>query len=153
MTRSIFVPIGAAAAIYGRDLNSGVLMGPGFFPIVVGILMAVSGAIIVAGSFSEVFAPGGTADEPTAPPLPLTGRRIVAIAAIPLAIVAYILLVRTAGSLLMNALLVAAVAIAWGQRWLSATVLGVVTSIGIFLFFRAGLKIPLPGGVIEALVW
>jgi len=48
----MFICVGAAFAIGATNytIGSGARMGPGYFPLVLGILLAIGGAVVLAGS-------------------------------------------------------------------------------------------------------
>lgn len=138
---ALLCAIGVAAAIAAPQYRLGTLpqMGPGYFPLVLGVLLALLGAVTCAQAITK-----GGGQRLITPPW----RQLVCI---PLSVVVFASLIERAG---MVAAVIAAVLIAClgGHRFrpveaiVSAVVLAVLTSI---LFVRLlGLPVPIvPAGL------
>ena len=130
----IYVAIGLSAIVIARNYGIGAAlkMGPGYFPTVLGGLLALIGAASLLRSFLRPGEPFGT--------FALKGLALVTIATVLCG-----LLVRTAG--LAIALPVLVVVSAYGSikfRWGPALLSAVALTVFCILTFTKGLGVPLP---------
>lgn len=124
-------------------------LGAGQFPIIVGILTAVLGAVLVVqvlrGRLGHPDAAEGDLDVRTLHwwQLALSGA----------AMVGFALTVDVLGYPIAAALTFVAVAIATGaRRWLVTSAIAVVLSLGIFYLFTLALRIQLPAGILTGIL-
>lgn len=140
----VLAAAGGAAMIYGASLFHsipGQQFGSGFFPTLVG------GALVAVGSLIAIAAPRGEAL--LSAPDWMVDRRIIAAAAIPAAILFWLVAAPHLGFLPTTALTIAVVSIAIGGRWLQALVIGAVMAMALYAVFGALLRVPLPFGILE----
>ena len=142
VTGSAFALLGLFAVVYAQGLPSpGGALGAGLFPTIIGGVMALSGIALVVKSIvaSSAF-PFIHVD-----PWMKDPRKITALVAIPVAIAAFGLFSVSIGT-------IAIVALIWGERPVTALIVAVVVSAGIYAFFYFALRVPLPGAFIEGLL-
>jgi hypothetical protein len=130
----IYMTIGLSAIVIARNYGIGATlkMGPGYFPTVLGGLLALIGAASLVRSFLRPGEPTGT--------WALKGLALVTVATVLCG-----LLVRTAG--LAVALPVLVIVSAYGSvkfRWGPALLSAVALTICSILMFVTGLGVPLP---------
>lgn len=131
---AIFFAIGAAFALGARSLESGSAfrMGPGYFPLLLSVILMLLGAIIIASSFASQNQPLG----------PVPWRGLVLVLAAP---VVFGLSVRKLG--LAPAIVLTVVLAVYASRrsrlWLAAAMAAGLT-IFCLAVFSYGLGLPLP---------
>ena len=133
-TGLLYIFFGASAIIIARDYNMGTAlrMGPAFFPTILGVVLAVIGAIAVIRSF-------------LAPGTPIGGFSFKGLVLVTLSVVVYGFLVRGAGLVVALPLLVIISAYASTRfRWRATLVMAAGLTIFCALVFVKGLGIPLP---------
>lgn len=133
-TGVIYVAIGASAIFIASDYGMGtaVRMGPGYFPIVLGGILALIGAVALVRAF---ILPGE----------PIGGIAIKAIVLVLGAVLLIAFLIRGAGVLVTLPLLVMITAYASSKfRWLPALALAAGLTVFCSLVFVKALGIPLP---------
>ncbi len=134
LTGAIFVAFGLFAISYAQDYTLGTArqMGPGYFPTVLGILLAVFGFVLVVRSFF------GRA-------VPLETFSWWPLAAVTGSIVAFGLTVREAG-LVPALMLLTIVSFKASDRFKISTALWLAIGFSLFSWtvFRVGLGLPLP---------
>lgn len=146
VTGLAFAALGIAIAVIAQGLpSSGGAVGPGLFPSIIGGAMAVGGFVIagkamLAGEASSFVISAAWTRDP---------RHVAAVAIVPLSIAAFVLLAPVAGSIVVSVVILVASALIWRERILTAAVVGCLVSLGIYCFFYFGLRVSLPGGVIE----
>jgi len=131
----LLVVLGAGALLVVRNYRMGTAyrMGPGYFPVVLSLLLITVGIIIVGLAFrsAEVKFPN------------LAWRPLIIVSA---AVILFGLILKGAGLALTTLVMVVASRIARpGYRWVETVVLGVVISVacaGIF-YFGLGIQMPL----------
>jgi hypothetical protein len=133
-TGAVFFILGAAFALAGRELDLGTSfrMGPGYFPLLLSIVLMLLGAIILAGAFSGLGEPLGN--------VPWRGLMLVLLAP-----VVFGLSVRRLG--LVPAILVTVLIALYASRRANI-LLALIMAAGLTLFclavFNYGLRLPLP---------
>ena len=130
----IYIAVGASAVVLARDYGRGTAfrMGPGYFPMLLGGLLAAIGLISLVRAALRAGAP--------LPPLRFKG-----LLAVTLATLAFGLLVRGAGLVVALPLLVLASASASVRfRWGPAVVLAAGLTLFCVAVFLNGLGVPLP---------
>jgi hypothetical protein len=131
---AIFFAIGAAFALGARSLETGSAfrMGPGYFPLLLSVILMLLGAIIIASSFASQNQPLG----------PVPWRGLVLVLAAP---VVFGLSVRKLG--LAPAIVLTVVLAVYASRrsrlWLAAAMAAGLT-IFCLAVFSYGLGLPLP---------
>jgi hypothetical protein len=131
---AIFFAIGAAFALGARSLETGSAfrMGPGYFPLLLSVILMLLGAIIIASSFASQNQPLG----------PVPWRGLVLVLAAP---VVFGLSVRKLG--LVPAIVLTVVLAVYASRrsrlWLAAAMAAGLT-IFCLAVFSYGLGLPLP---------
>jgi hypothetical protein len=131
---AIFFVIGAAFALGARSLETGSAfrMGPGYFPLLLSVILMLLGAIIIASSFASQNQPLG----------PVPWRGLVLVLAAP---VVFGLSVRKLG--LVPAIVLTVVLAVYASRrsrlWLAAAMAAGLT-IFCLAVFSYGLGLPLP---------
>jgi putative tricarboxylic transport membrane protein len=124
------------------------VMGPRFFPFVVGTLLVATGlwlaVDVLRGGRGEP-----DVDENLDPGLPTDWRALAVIAG---AFLAHVLLVLPAGWPVAGAVLFGGVAVALGARLRVAVPVAVVLAALVFVVFEYLLGVPLPVGVLEGVV-
>lgn len=149
VTGSAFALLGLFAVVYAQGLPSpGGALGAGLFPTIIGGVMALSGIALVVKSIvaSSAF-PFIHVD-----PWMKDPRKITALVAIPVAIAAFGLFSASIGTIAVAAIILAIAALIWGERPVTALIVAVVVSAGIYAFFYFALRVPLPGAFIEGLL-
>jgi hypothetical protein len=130
----MFVAFAAVALIAARNysLGTAVRMGPGYFPMLLGGVLAAIGAILIVRSF---FVSGER----------ITPVHIVPLAAIVLAVALFGALLQSLGLVLTLAIVVAMSAFAGRQtRPVETLALVVVLAVFAVVVFVYGLRLPLP---------
>jgi hypothetical protein len=133
-TGLLYIFFGASAIFIARDYNMGTAlrMGPAFFPTILGVVLALIGAIAVIRSF-------------LAPGTPIGGFSFKGLVLVTLSVVVYGFLVRGAGLVIALPLLVIISAYASTRfRWRMTLVMAAGLTIFCALVFVKGLGIPLP---------
>jgi putative tricarboxylic transport membrane protein len=151
VTGGAFAALGIGMAVHSRGFPSDFgLAGPGLFPFLIGCVMAGAGMLIAAGGLrrrADTTVPeGGANDWLRRPPA------LLALLAVPVGIAFYALAAAPLGAGLAGALLVAAMALAWGRRPLESALLGLGAALVFHLVFAGLLRVPLPRGVFEAVL-
>jgi hypothetical protein len=139
----LFLGFGVAALVLARDLPVGtaVRMGPGYFPTVLGALLALVGAAVVLRALLHRSPPAGSG-EVAPPPAPFAWRPLLVISA---ATALFGLLLRGAGLVPATAVLV--IGSAWASPKFSlrsAVPLAVGAAVFCALVFVKGLGVPMP---------
>lgn len=121
--------------------------GPGFFPKLLSVGLALAGVVLVIGGLRR-----------RAPALTLadwwrTPRRRLNVASVPIAVVFYILASPALGFIPSAIVIVFVVAVMLGARVWPAAALAAATSVAMHLVFVEALKVPLPWGLLEPLVY
>ena len=133
-TGLLYIFFGASAIIIARDYNMGTAlrMGPAFFPTILGVVLAVIGAIAVIRSFIASGAPIG-------------GFSFKGLVLVTLSVVIFGVLVRGAGLVVALPLLVIISAYASTRfRWRTTVIMAAGLVTFCTLVFVKGLGIPLP---------
>ncbi len=146
---AVFVIIALAVAVDARGFPDlpGQAYGSGTLPTLVAAVMLLLGAAqIVTGLRSRI------------PPIRLDGwmrapgaaRRM---AAVPLFVAAFVLLLRPLGFPLATPPLLLALLLAMSVRWVTALIVAVAATAGIWLVFARLLGVPLPLGLLTEVVY
>ena len=131
---AIFIAAGGAAALLARayPMGTAMRMGPGYFPTVLGILLAVLGTFVLLRSLVR---PGPLVGRPTFGPIGLVVGPIVLFG----------LLLRPLG--LVGATVLLVISSAWASRhfrWPAAAALAVGLAVGCSIVFVRLLGLPIP---------
>jgi hypothetical protein len=130
----LFLTFGLAFLIFAQDIQLGSArrMGPGYFPLVLSLLLVAIGAAVMVRAF--LAAGPGIGD--------VAGRAMLLVT---VAVVLFGLLVRDAGLAAATAVLVLVSALASRQvRWLQTVALAVALAAFCVLVFVKGLGLPFP---------
>lgn len=124
-------------------------LGPGFFPMVIGVSALVLGAVLAIaiprGSKGEA-----DAGEDIDPDMPSDWRTVGLLVAL---FVALILLVNPLGWVITSALFFAGAATVLGSRhYVRNVAIGTVLALASFYAFYSGLGIPLPAGILDGIL-
>jgi len=131
---AIFIAAGAAAALLARayPMGTAMRMGPGYFPTVLGILLALLGTFVLLRSLVR---PGAPVGRPAFGPIGLVVGPIVLFG----------LLLRPLG--LVGATVLLVISSAWASRhfrWPAAAALAVGLAVGCSIVFVRLLGLPIP---------
>ena len=137
------------AIAWGYRNPTGVFTSPALFPMIVGAIIIACGLGVAAGLGA---ASEGAADDTPQAVRPTWGT-LAALAVVPLCILFYILAAHGIGSTAAGVIVVLAPALVWRVRLVTAVVVAVVASLSVNALFILGLRVPLPGGVIERLLF
>lgn len=150
LTGGAFTALGVFLVAQGwafpRDFG---LAGPGLFPMVVGSVMALAGLTVVLSGLRR--RAGAMEPDPALAAL-RRPRVLVALLMVPAGIAFYALAAPTLGAGLVGAVVVAAMALAWRRPPLQSVLLGLGAAIVFHVLFAIVLRVPLPHGVLEALL-
>lgn len=131
----MFLVSGLFFAIWAEthyQMGSAVRMGPGYFPVVLGYLLAVLGGVILVGSFTI-----------KGPPVPAFHLRPVIF--ISIGVVLYGYLMKPLGLILATGALVYVSAYGGHEfKWKEATILFAILALFSWLVFVKGLTLPFP---------
>jgi putative tricarboxylic transport membrane protein len=125
-------------------------VGPNVFPLVVGLGLAVCGALIALGigrSFEEEVRGAGADAEIGAGERPSRWRGLKALIP-PGLLIFYVLAVDRLGFWITAAIIVCTAAIALGARMRVAAPLAVLAPLAVHLLFLKLLRVPLPAGLL-----
>ncbi len=136
----LFALGGAAILAHALTLPAlpGMAVGPGLFPAIVGVGMAVMGAALVVQGWLTRDVP-----EDDAPPL-VTVFAIGIVAVIAAAVVVMPWL----GFLVAGTLFSVVVVLMSGGRWLPALIFSPIATAAIYFLFTMALRVPLPRGLL-----
>jgi putative tricarboxylic transport membrane protein len=155
ITGVFLIALGGAAAYAGSRLPPvpGQQIGPNVFPMVVGIGLALCGALIALGvghRFEEEAEADLAAhtDPAAAPPDARPWWRNLTVVVPPGLLVFYVLAVERLGFIVTAAIMVLATTLALGGRLRLAAPLALVTPFAVHLIFYKLLRVPLPVGLI-----
>jgi hypothetical protein len=141
---ALLLIIGLYATAVGQTYEVGTLhqMGPGFFPVALGIILSILGIVVAFGARSSTNAPGGAEADQHESPREADWRGWLCII---FSVVAFVILGKYTGFLLAS---FATVFIsAMGDRentWKSAFILAVLATVFGAIVFEYALKIQLP---------
>jgi len=155
VTGVFLIGLGAAAAYGGSRLPPvpGQQIGPEVFPMVVGIGLAICGALIALGighHFEQEAEADLAAHSDQAAPGAASGRIVTGLKILlpPALLLFYVLGVDRLGFVPTGAVMVAAVALVLGARLRLAVPLALVAPVGVHLVFFKLLRVPLPDGLL-----
>ena len=134
---AVLIAIGLFVALYAYShyaIGEPASMGPGFFPVALGLILCTLGAMVIAFSFRR------TMHELTPPPFALRSFLAVVIA-----VAAFAVLIERIG-LMPTALILAVIASLAGRTFSlgKAVLLGVCLAVLSWLIFTVGLNMTLP---------
>jgi len=123
--------------------GSHIAYGPGFFPVLLGIVATIAGVALA------IVRPGIPGEEDT-DGLSQAGRpRFAGPALVLLSMLAYVYLSDLIGFIPLAAATLAILLVFGGMRLLPALVLSIVASVSIYFMFSKGLLVPLPRGPLQ----
>ena len=146
----LLILLGAVVVLYARTfpVTAGRGGGPGFFPILIGVGIAVCGAVLLWSGWKQpdpvwVEFENGL----RRPRLALNGILVIG------ALVFYALVVDTVGFFLSAFVFLAGLFLAFGvrPRWITPIAVGV--TLGLHVAFYTLLRVPLPWGWLEGIAW
>lgn len=143
-----FAVLGLAILIaaWGYRTPGGGLTSPALFPMIVGGIIALSGLGVAIGM-------SGDNTDGASPSTPMNGRALASILVVPLCILFYTLFASRIGSIAASFVIVLAPAIVWRVRLPVAIVVAVVAALAVNAIFILALRVPLPRGVIEGMLF
>ena len=145
-TGLLFAALGVAIAVYATTFRVPAgAASPRIFPIVIGSIMVLAGVLIAIRGLKDI----GAFESHEWMKSP---RRIALVCYIPVAVIAFILLAPSLGTIFMAIIIVTVHAFIYGLRLLPAIAVGLVAGVGIPLIFVNILSVPLPVGIIEGLI-
>jgi putative tricarboxylic transport membrane protein len=122
----------------------GSTIGPGFFPLLIGLTLLASGALLVVGAAS------GPKQPAVELPAWLADRwSLINVATVAAAIVFYVVAVERLGFIPTAAVIVGVLGIRLGQSPLRAVPTGLATAAVFHLMFVKLLRVPLPAGLLQ----
>ena len=146
----LLVIFGIAVAISAASFpaTAGQTIGPGLFPALVGVGLALSGAVLAWSGRTVRSGQWLTLEEWVAEP-----RMILNAALVVGALIAYALVVDTVGFFVTAFVFLAILFLAFGvnRRWIAP--LAAMVTLGLHFAFYSLLRVPLPWGWLESLAW
>lgn len=141
---------GLTVALYSLSLPApaGLRVGPGTFPTMIGIALAVCGAVLIASGRRQRGAAWVEWESWLREPrLALNAALVVA------ALIVYALAVETLGFFITAFILLTALFLAFGvsRRWIVPV--AVTVTFGLHVAFYSLLRVPLPWGWLEPIAW
>lgn len=140
-----FALAGGFVAIHSTSIRSipGLPVGPGLFPAVTGIAMAVFGLVLaVQGWFSREVPPPKAAHAPAG----LLDRLFIPILLVSLGLV--ILVMPWLGFIITGTLFAVLVVLLCGGGWIGALLFSPAATVVIYMVFVHALRVPLPRGLL-----
>lgn len=136
----LFALLGAGIFAHARTLPTfrGMVVGPDLFPSIVGIAMALFGAILIIQGWRTRAIP----EDDNGPLVTWFAVGVV------LALTASIFLFPILGFLLGGTLLSIVIVLMSGGRWLSALIFSPIAAATIYYIFTMALRVPLPRGLL-----
>ena len=143
-----FAALGLAILIaaWGYRTPGGGLASPALFPMIVGGIIVLSGLGVAIGV-------GGDSAEGSLPPARINGRALASILVVPLCIVFYTLFAGRIGSIAASFVIVLAPALVWRVRFPVAVIVALVAALAVNALFILALRVPLPRGLIEGMLF
>ena len=124
------------------------IYGPGFFPILLAVLLAVTAVVLIVEGMREAKAPFIELQPWTHNPVYL-----LRFAMIPAGVAFYIFCVSSLGFVPTVTLLLLSLFLVLGVRWTVALPVAVGTALAVHSLFYLGLKVQLPWGLLEPIRW
>ena len=124
------------------------IYGPGFFPVLLAVLLAVTSVVLIVEGVREAKAPFIEFQPWTRNPVYL-----LRFAMIPAGVAFYILCVNSLGFLPTVSLLLLSLFLVMAVRWTVAIPVAVGTALAVHSLFYLGLRVQLPWGLLEPIRW
>ena len=148
----VILLFGAAVALYAEltfPALPGQEFGPAFFPVIIGSVLAVSGAVLLIQ---------GIVKQRTVPLVQLgewahMPGHVVNFFLIFLALIAYIVFTDSVGFIPVSFLILTVLMMRFGCRWVTAAGIGLAATLLIHTVFYKLLLVPLPWGILQPLEW
>jgi putative tricarboxylic transport membrane protein len=123
-------------------------IGPSFFPTVIGVCLALVGAVLARSGWTRRNTPPLDVS-----PVRVTPRALARIALVIGVLIVYAVIVETLGFLLTGILFLSILFAGFGVRrtWIVPLAIGV--TVAMHYGFYTVLRVPLPWGVLEAIAW
>lgn len=145
-TGLLFAALGVAIAVYATTFRVPAgAASPRLFPIIIGSIMVFAGVLVAIRGFKDIGA-FQTHEWMRSP------RKIALVCYIPIAVIAFILLAPSLGTILTATIIVTVHAFIYGLRPFSAIAVGVIAGVGVPAIFVKFLSVPLPVGIIESFI-
>jgi putative tricarboxylic transport membrane protein len=149
-TGLIIMAGGLAVAGYAQTLPPmpGQPIGPSLFPTVIGVGLALAGAVLALSGLNRRATPWLELDAWARTP-----RALARVALVIIVLIAYTVVVDPLGFLITGVLFLSVLFAAFGARrgWILPIAIGV--TVAIHYAFYTVLGVPLPWGVLEAIAW
>ena len=146
----LLVLFGLAVVLYARTFPgaAGHGVGPAFFPMVIGVGIALCGAVLGWSGRKERDA-AGLEFEAWArhPRLALNGALVIG------GLIFYAVAVETIGFFVTAFAILVALFLAFGVRWRWIVPLAAMVTLGLHVAFYSLLRVPLPWGWLEGIAW
>lgn len=142
--------LAAGLGIAGAQLPnpSRQIYGPGFFPVLLAVLLSVTALVLIVDGVRERSGPLVELQSWTRNP-----AFLIRFAAVPASVAFYILCVGFLGFLPTVALLLLGLFLLLGVRWVIAIPVALATSVVVHSLFYLGLRVQLPWGLLETIRW
>jgi putative tricarboxylic transport membrane protein len=149
-TGLIVLAAGLAVAGYAQTFPPmpGQPVGPGLFPTIIGVGLALIGAVVATSGLKRRDTRWIEFDDWVRSP-----RALVRVALVLAALIVYTAVVDRLGFLITGSVLLSVLFAAFGVRRRAIVPLAVGVTVGIHACFYTGLGVPLPWGVLEAMAW
>jgi putative tricarboxylic transport membrane protein len=150
LTGLFILAAGLAVAGYAQTFPPmpGQPIGPGLFPTIIGLGLALTGAALAASGLKRGDARWLEFDDWLRSP-----RALARVALVLGALIIYTAVVDGLGFLITGSLLLSVLFATFGVRRRAIVPLAIGVTVGIHACFYTGLGVPLPWGVLEAMAW
>ena len=141
---------GTAVVVYARTFPaaSGHGIGPGFFPILTGVGLALGGVVLMGSGRKQRDVPWFEVEDwMRRPRMALNGALVIG------GLIFYALVVDIVGFFLTGFVFLAGLFLAFGvrRRWIAP--IAAVVTFGLHVAFYTFLRVPLPWGWLEGIAW
>jgi putative tricarboxylic transport membrane protein len=123
-------------------------VGPALFPTIISIVLAIASATLIVRSLKA----SGPRTWISASPDLLHPRVLMGFLLVPISVIFYLLASGSLGFIFCSVIILLALFLVFGVRWLTATSASVLVSLAIFFLFERLLAVPLPRGFLESIV-
>lgn len=143
-----FILLGLGVLVHGQQMKTSPFFqyGAGFFPSIIGSLLAACGAILLVKGIRLALARQGGLWLVQGGPWLRDRERLINILLVPLLMVAFIAAIETVGFPLCSVLLVGTLCQRFSGRALLSWVTAVLVTLFLYLFFQQVMSVQLPMG-------
>jgi putative tricarboxylic transport membrane protein len=155
---SILIVFGTAAALHARTFPHSEMVGfkafgPGFFPSLIGALLAASGVLLIVRHVVNMRRGRASQHLVELAAWYRSPRRLINVLLVPGALLFYVLASNSLGYILSAFVILFVLIYRYGKRLLSATIIAVVATGVSFWVFNRLLFVPLPAGILKPLLY